>query len=67
MTSGLPSIAFCIGIDPTLPRDSTDFMTPRVAMRIVSLQNRFELRATLNIGGKGVAREILYRKQRQFF
>ena len=44
-----------------------DLMTPRVVMRIIALQNRFELRATLNIGGKGVAREILYRKRRDFF
>jgi len=30
---GLASIASGIGIDPTLPRDGTDFMTLRVVMR----------------------------------
>jgi hypothetical protein len=35
MACALPGIASGIGIDPTLPRDGTDFMTLRVVMRIV--------------------------------
>src|SRR5260370_7665535 len=34
MGCALLSIASGIGIDPTLPRDGTDFMTLRVVMRI---------------------------------
>jgi hypothetical protein len=34
MGCGLPSIASGIGIDPTLPRDGTDFITPQVVIRI---------------------------------
>jgi len=34
MACGLPSIAFGIGIDPTLPRDGTDFITLGVVMRV---------------------------------
>jgi hypothetical protein len=35
MPCGLARIAFCIGIDPTLPRAGTDLMTPRILMRIL--------------------------------
>ena len=33
MACALPGIASGIGIDPTLPRDGTDFMTLEVVMR----------------------------------
>ena len=33
MACGLPGIASGIGIDPTLPRDGTDFITLQVVMR----------------------------------
>jgi hypothetical protein len=34
MVCALPGIASGIGIDPTLPRDGTDFITLEVVMRI---------------------------------
>src|SRR5436189_4828975 len=35
MARALSDIASVIGVDPTLPRDGTDFMTPRVVMRTI--------------------------------
>jgi hypothetical protein len=40
MACALPGIASGIGIDPTLPRDGTDFITLESVIRISCLVNR---------------------------
>ena len=50
MACGLPGIAFGIRVDPTLPRDGTDFMTSRVVTMKVLLTASFLILVTSAVG-----------------